>query len=82
MTNPGNLDVMWPRRFVKVVKLGFLVRLGIAATLLGLIVTGASVGWVRSAAGDHTYTESTVRAAPVALVLGTQVYDVVNPRRS
>ena len=49
-----------------------LVGIGIgvaAATTLG-----ASIGWVRSSADGHLYSVDDVPPAPVALVLGAQVY--------
>jgi vancomycin permeability regulator SanA len=52
-----------------------LVKLSVAAALIGLIGTAGSVAWVRSGARGHIYGEDTVPAAPVALVLGAQVYD-------
>jgi vancomycin permeability regulator SanA len=42
-------------------------------TLVGCLVTAASVLWVRSGADGHIFAEQAVPAAPVALVLGTQV---------
>jgi vancomycin permeability regulator SanA len=51
--------------------------------LLGLVfmvsATVASVLWVRVEGGDHVYAEADVPAAPVALVLGAQVYSDGNP---
>ena len=63
----------WLRRGVLV-----LVGLGLAA---GATVLG-SVGWVRATASGHTYADSDlsgVPAAPVALVLGAQVYPSGTP---
>jgi vancomycin permeability regulator SanA len=42
-------------------------------TLVACLVSAVSVLWVRSAADGHIFAEQTVPAAPVALVLGTQV---------
>jgi vancomycin permeability regulator SanA len=42
--------------------------------LLGLILTGASVAWARAGTGAYIHSEHDVPAAPVALVLGAQVY--------
>lgn len=44
------------------------------AVSLGALTTVGSVTWVRTAADGHIYTEQDVPAAPVALVLGAQVY--------
>jgi vancomycin permeability regulator SanA len=59
----------WRGRVVR--RLAVLAAAGILAVLL-LIV--GSVLWVRSGADGHLFTEQTVPAAPVALVLGAQVY--------
>ena len=45
--------------------------LAVAAAVLAM--AGGDL-WVRGAAAGHTYTEASVPAAPVALVLGAQVY--------
>jgi vancomycin permeability regulator SanA len=45
----------------------------LAVALVVLTMAGADL-WVRGAAAGHTYTEASVPAAPVALVLGAQVY--------
>ena len=50
------------------------VRLSIAGALAVVALTGASVAWLRSGADGFIYGESDVPAAPVALVLGAQVY--------
>ncbi len=44
--------------------------MGLAGTAMLL----GSVGWVRATAAGHVYGEAEVPAAPVALVLGAQVY--------
>jgi vancomycin permeability regulator SanA len=44
-----------------------------AVALVVLTMAGADL-WVRGAAAGHTYTEASVPAAPVALVLGAEVY--------
>jgi vancomycin permeability regulator SanA len=49
-------------------------RLGVVAGLLAALVSVACSVWLRTAAGDHIYTEQDVPEAPVALVLGAQVY--------
>jgi vancomycin permeability regulator SanA len=59
--------------------LRWAVRLSIAAVLLGLILAGASVAWVRSGTDGYTYSERDVPEAPVALVLGAQVYSDGEP---
>src|SRR5688572_4181839 len=51
------------------------VRLSFAMVLLGLILTGVSVAWVRAGTDPYIYSERDVPEAPVALVLGAQVYD-------
>ncbi|HEV8174268.1 MAG TPA: hypothetical protein VGP91_11545, partial [Actinoplanes sp.] len=54
------------------------LRRGVVAGALGVAVAVLAMAggdlWVRGAASGHTYTEATVPAAPVALVLGAQVY--------
>jgi len=55
------------------------VRLSVAAGLLGLILVGAAVAWVRSGTDRYTYSERDVPEAPVALVLGAQVYSDGEP---
>jgi len=55
------------------------VRLSIAAVLLGLILAGAAFAWVRSVTDRYTYSERDVPEAPVALVLGAQVYSDGEP---
>jgi vancomycin permeability regulator SanA len=50
------------------------VRLSIAAALAVVALTGASVAWMRADTGGYIYGESDVPEAPVALVLGAQVY--------
>lgn len=42
--------------------------------LAGAAMLVGSVGWVRATAAGHLYGEAEVPAAPVALVLGAQVY--------
>jgi len=42
--------------------------------LAGVALLAGSVGWVRATAHDHLYAEADVPAAPVALVLGAQVF--------
>jgi vancomycin permeability regulator SanA len=50
------------------------VLLAIAGAVLATVTVVASVAWVRSGARGHIFTEQSVPAAPVALVLGAQVY--------
>ncbi len=50
------------------------VLLGLVGAVLTALTVVASVTWVRSGAKGHIYTEHSVPAAPVALVLGAQVY--------
>jgi vancomycin permeability regulator SanA len=51
-----------------------VVRLAAVGVLLPVLITGSSVWWLRSVASGHIFTEEAVPAAPVALVLGAQVY--------
>jgi vancomycin permeability regulator SanA len=51
-----------------------LALLAAAGALSVLLLVAGSVMWVRAGADGHLYTEQTVPAAPVALVLGAQVY--------
>jgi vancomycin permeability regulator SanA len=60
----------WLRRAV--------VGSALAAVVALQIQAGADL-WVRDQAAGHTYTEASVPAAPVALVLGAQVYDEQTP---
>ncbi|HLL65957.1 MAG TPA: ElyC/SanA/YdcF family protein [Micromonosporaceae bacterium] len=50
-----------------------VAAIGAATALLATAGTVASVAWVRTAAQPYLYSEDAVPAAPVALVLGTQV---------
>lgn len=47
---------------------------GVVGGVVLLLVMAGSVGWVHRAARGHVYGLSKVPAAPVALVLGAQVY--------
>jgi len=49
------------------------MRMAVLGVLVVFLATVASVIWVRSSADDHIFTEQTVPAAPVGLVLGAQV---------
>jgi len=60
----------WPRR---------LALLAAIATVLTAVVTAASVMWVRAGAEGYIFTEEGVPDAPVALVLGAQVYSDGTP---
>ena len=51
---------------------------GLAAGLATLTMAGGEL-WVRGVAHGHVYREAEVPAAPVALVLGAQVYDDGEP---
>jgi len=65
------------RRFLRVGPRRWLRRVvvsGAAAVLLGLLTMAGGEIWVRSAAHGHVYAEADVPAAPVALVLGAEVY--------
>ncbi|MDG6105058.1 YdcF family protein [Dactylosporangium aurantiacum] len=59
----------WRRRWVRRTAL-----LAVAAVLGVVLLVAGSVTWVRSGADGHLFTERTVPEAPVALVLGAQVY--------
>ncbi len=50
------------------------IAVGLTGILVVGLVLGGSIGWVRGAAHSHLYSESSVPAAPVALVFGAQVY--------
>ncbi len=49
-------------------------RLAVAGTLAVIALTGASVAWMRSGTDGYIFGEGDVPHAPVALVLGAQVY--------
>jgi vancomycin permeability regulator SanA len=55
------------------------VRLSIAGALAVIALTGASVAWMRHDTGDYIFGERDVPEAPVALVLGAQVYSTGEP---
>jgi vancomycin permeability regulator SanA len=55
------------------------VRLSIAGALAVIALTGASVAWMRAGSGEYIYGAGDVPAAPVALVLGAQVYSTGEP---
>jgi len=57
------------RRWVRL-----LAFAGIVAVVLGGATSAASELWVRGEASGHVYREAEVPAAPVALVLGSEVY--------
>ena len=55
----------------------WLLRSGLVVVGMGVAsaaALGASIGWVRSSADGHLYSADDVPPAPVALVLGAQVY--------
>ena len=55
----------------------WLLRSGLIVVGMGVAAAatlGASIGWVRSSAAGHLYSVDDVPPAPVALVLGAQVY--------
>jgi vancomycin permeability regulator SanA len=56
-----------------------LVRFGLAGLVAGLLLVGGGELWVRGVARGHVYSETAVPAAPVALVLGAQVYSDGTP---
>ncbi|HEY0001833.1 MAG TPA: hypothetical protein VGB74_15370, partial [Actinoplanes sp.] len=59
-----------PRRwFRRVIAAG---ALGVA---LAVLTMAGSALWIKGKSSGHTYAETTVPNAPVALVLGAQVYD-------
>jgi vancomycin permeability regulator SanA len=51
-----------------------LLKFAALAAVVTVIATVASVMWVRAGARGHVYDETSVPEAPVALVLGAQVY--------
>lgn len=55
------------------------IRLAMAGGLVVAAVTAFSVYWVRVGAEGHLYSERDVPRAPVALVLGAQVYEGGSP---
>jgi vancomycin permeability regulator SanA len=55
------------------------VRWGLRVALAGYLALAISVMWVRSGADGHVFTAETVPPAPVALVLGAQVYSDGTP---
>src|SRR5262245_55511341 len=58
-----------------------LVIAAVAAALLGGVLVAACVAWVDRAARGHLYALPDVPSAPVALVLGAQVYGDGQPSR-
>jgi len=56
-----------------------LFRIGLAVASVLAIGTVTAVAWVRTAAHGYVYAEADVPAAPVALVLGAEVYDNGQP---
>ncbi|WP_203900031.1 SanA/YdcF family protein [Virgisporangium aliadipatigenens] len=56
-----------------------LLRLALWCASALAIGTVGSVAWVRTAAHGYVYDEADVPAAPVALVLGAEVYDNGSP---
>ncbi|WP_432839269.1 SanA/YdcF family protein [Dactylosporangium sp. CA-092794] len=56
-----------------------VVRVALGAGVLVLGLTGAPSGWLWAEAQGHVYTVQDVPAAPVALVLGAQVYPDGSP---
>jgi vancomycin permeability regulator SanA len=64
----------WVRRVRWRAWLVRLARLSIAGALAVIALAGASVAWMRSGTGGYIYGEGDVPQAPVALVLGAQVY--------
>jgi vancomycin permeability regulator SanA len=65
-------DIVGPVK-VKILARRLLTGGALALALAVLAMAGGSL-WVRGVAAGHVYDESTVPAAPVALVLGAQVY--------
>jgi vancomycin permeability regulator SanA len=55
------------------------VRLSIAGALAVIALTGASVAWMRAGSDGFIFGERDVPEAPVALVLGAQVYSTGEP---
>jgi vancomycin permeability regulator SanA len=67
----------WRRPARRTVRLA--VRLVAAAVLLAGLATVGCTQWLRFAARGHVFTDEDVPAAPVALVLGAQVYEDGSP---
>ena len=69
-------------RFVRVPPRRWLRRAvltgGLSAALATLTMAGSEL-WIRGVAHGHVYSEAAVPAAPVALVLGAEVYDNGEP---
>lgn len=69
-------------RFVRVPPRRWLRRAvltgGVSAALATLTMAGSEL-WIGSVAHGHVYSEAAVPAAPVALVLGAEVYDNGEP---
>lgn len=59
---------LWAQRWVRRV-----LAVGVAGALVAAVTVAGSTIWVRAEAAGHLYGESAVPAAPVALVLGTEV---------
>lgn len=64
----------WRGRTVR--GLAMLAAAGVHCVLL--LVVGSTI-WIRTSADGHLFSEQAVPVAPVALVLGAQVYDDGNP---
>jgi vancomycin permeability regulator SanA len=75
---PHHVNVLRTVRTVRAVvrsrRLRRVVRFGVAAGVLAVLVSVGCTIWLRTAASGDIYTEKDVPAAPVALVLGAQVY--------
>jgi vancomycin permeability regulator SanA len=69
LTGPGIVVPVPKKKLVRRVLGAGALAIGLAL----LAIVGGSL-WVRGEAAGHVYDESTVPAAPVALVLGAQVY--------
>ncbi|WP_433077477.1 SanA/YdcF family protein [Dactylosporangium sp. CA-052675] len=55
------------------------VRLGVAAAIVGGLITAESSMWLRLQAQGHVFDVASVPPAPVVMVLGAQVYDDGSP---
>ncbi|MFI5910740.1 vancomycin high temperature exclusion protein [Dactylosporangium sp. NPDC051541] len=84
----GGMYRTWRRRMVRLGtawrlrvarRLGGVMRFGVAVAVAGGLMTAEASMWLQSAAHDHVYSVDDVPAAPVALVLGAQVYDDGSP---
>ncbi|WP_250007771.1 vancomycin high temperature exclusion protein [Actinoplanes sp. M2I2] len=65
----GRVPIITPRRLLRLT-----LFTAVAAIALGGLTSAGGEVWTRAAAHGHVYGEADVPAAPVALVLGAEVY--------